>query len=566
VIGVLFVGLVAIMLRPTPHTLAHTLSPDIGDPALLTWVLSWGAHGLVTDPLHVFDANIYWPHDLTLAYTDNMLALVPTFGLLRLFGAGDVLAYNLTLLGLVLLALAGTYSLTRWLTGRSDAAFVAAIAFGFSGYTFGQIGHLALLVLGFFPIGFLLLFRLLEERTTSRAVLLGVINVAFLLGALTYAVIWVVCVLTVIAGFLAARKLRPGPGLVRPLVIAGAITLVGLPSLWPYFSLDQTRGFIPDPGLKAVDLVAPAPGSYLYGGLADAGEARTSASEHVYFPGFGTLALAALALVALLVFTITRRNEREECPEREPPGVRADRLIYLWLLLAAGVVSVVLALGPDVAGITMPLAPLRDHVPGFTTLRVVARFAVPGLLALAVLAAVGFAAVTRRWRRTTAVLAAVVVGGFLLLELAAPVRHVELPDDESTLAVYGALDRKPDGAVVELPAIIPVADATDWAFVEAPRMVYATRDWKRRFNGYSGGGPETYLEEATALNTFPSSGALETVRRLRIRYVVLHLGTFAGVDQYTEQQADVILNALPRDVRRERHGKAWLVDLARSER
>jgi hypothetical protein len=567
-VAALFIGLVVLMFRPTPHQLAHTLSPDIGDPALLTWVLSWDVHALVTAPLHVFDANIFWPYGQTLAYTDSMLVLAPAFGLFRLFGAGDVLAYNFVMLGLMLLALSGAYSLTRWLTGRTDAAIIAAIAFGFSAYTFGQIGHLALLLLGFFPIGFLLLFRLLEERTTGRAVLFGLMNVAFLLGALYYAAIWMVCVLTVVAGSLVARRLRPGPGLVGPLIVAGAISLLGLPFLWPYYSLDQTREFIPDPGLRAVDIVAPAPGSYLYGGLADAAEARTSAYEHVFFPGFGTLALGALGLAAVVLITSKRRRMRTTNPEpaSEPVGVQTDRLLYLWLLLAAGAAAVVLSLGPDVGGITMPLAPIRDHVPGFTTVRVASRFAVPALLAVAVLAAVGFAALTRRWRRTATAVAATVVAGFFLLELSAPVRHVELPEDRATLAVYEALDRKPDGVVVELPVILPQAGRTEWAFVEAPRMVYATRDWNPRFNGYSGGLPVvTYLPQLGMLNSFPSPASLDTMQRLHIRYAVLHLGPFAGVDQYTKPDIDAIIGSLPRGAQVERHGKAWLVDLARAE-
>jgi hypothetical protein len=566
-VGALFLGLVLLMFRPTPHQLAHTLSPDIGDPALLTWVLSWDVHGLLTAPLHVFDANIFWPYDLTLAYTDSLLVVAPVFGLFRLLGAGEVLAYNLILLGLVFVAVAGGYSLTRWLTGRTDAAVLAGIVFGFSGYTFVQVGHLALLTLGFFPVGFLLLFRVLEERTTGRAVLFGLMNVAFLLGALYYAALWMVCALTVLAGYLVARKLRPGPGLVRPLVIAGAITLVGLPFLWPYYSLGEDRAFIPDPGLRAVDIVSPAPGSYLYGGLADDAEARPSPGEHAFFPGFGALALGALGLGAIIVFTVRRRRARNAEPEREPPGLRADRLVYLWLLLAAAAVSLVLSLGPDVGGVTMPLSLFRDHVPGFTTVRVASRFAVPGLLALAVLAAAGFATITRRWRRAGVVAAAAVVGGFLLLELAAPLRHVELPEDAALLAVYEALDRKPDGAVVELPVILPQAGRNEWPFVEAPRMVYASRDWKPRFNGYSGGLPAvTYLPELGTLNSFPSPASLDTMQRLHIRYAVLHLGPFAGVPQYTEAQADEVIRALPPGARVERHGKAWLVDLARVER
>jgi hypothetical protein len=562
----LFAALVVLMLRPTPHTLSNTFSPDLGDPALLTWVLSWDGHALFTDPFHLFDANIYWPHDQTLAYTDSVVVLAPAFGFVRVLGASEVLAFNITLLGLVLLAAVASYSLTRWIIGRTDASILAGIAFAFSAYTFGHIGHLQLLLLGLFPIGFLVLFRCLEERTIRWSVALGATNVAFILGALTYAAVFAVCTIVIVIGYLVAHRFRPGRDLVRPFLIVGAITVIALPFLWPYYDLGVSRAFIPDPGLKAADIVTPAPGSFLYGSLDGAAASRASRGEHTFFPGFATIALGTLGLTALVLLTVKRRRMSPDERNREHACVPADRLLYLWLLVAAGVASVVLAVGPEAMGVTMPFQIMRDHVPGLDTLRVASRLAVPGLLVMAVLAAVGFASIIRRWRSSIAVLATVVVGGFLLLELAAPLERVDLPTDDATLAVYEALDDKADGAVVELPVIVPQEVRDEWALVEAPRMVYATRDWNPRYNGYSGGLPGSYFVDTPVLNTFPSPAALEVMRRLHIRYAVLHLGTTAGVPQYSEQQAESMLAALPPDAHVERHGNSWLVDLNRSER
>src|SRR6185436_15487375 len=66
-VGALFVGLLALMLRPGWHTLTATY-PNLGDDVFLTWSISWTGHALVSNPLHLFDANIFWPHSDTLAY------------------------------------------------------------------------------------------------------------------------------------------------------------------------------------------------------------------------------------------------------------------------------------------------------------------------------------------------------------------------------------------------------------------------------------------------------------------------------------------------------------------
>jgi hypothetical protein len=283
--------------------------------------------------------------------------------------------------------------------------------------------------------------------------------------------------------------------------------------------------------------------------------------EHTFFPGFVTIVLAVIGAVALALATVRhRRAARNGAPDLDRP---AGRRVFLWLLLLAGGVATLIAIGPEVRGVTMPFTFVHDVVPGFGGIRIPARLAVPGLLAGAVLAAVGFAAVTRRLRLPVRALVAVLVGGFMLAEFAVPFTHTELPDDPSTLAVYHALAKRPDGPVVELPVIDPARQGgAAWAYVEAPRMLYSTIDWNDRFNGYSGDWPATYLPDAAALNSLPSPEAIAAVRRLGIRYAVLHTGVYSGVQQYTEEQARAVIDGLPPGARATRHGNSWLIDFS----
>ncbi len=82
-LGLLFVGTVLLMRRPTPYRVFHTLPGNTGDPALVAWIMSWDVHALLTHPLHLFDAPIFWPRTLTLAYSDLLLPAAPLFGLLH---------------------------------------------------------------------------------------------------------------------------------------------------------------------------------------------------------------------------------------------------------------------------------------------------------------------------------------------------------------------------------------------------------------------------------------------------------------------------------------------------
>ena len=571
----LFLGLTALMLRPSWHSLDRTV-PDLGDPMLYIWALSWGGHAIFTQPLHLFSANIFWPHPLTFAYTDNLLALVAPFGLVRLLGGSWALALNLTMIGLFVGSQASTYLLAHWLTGRRDAAVLAAIAFTFSSFIFVHFGHTQLLLFGLFPLCFYLLFRTLEERSIGWAALLGVANVAMLTGALYYAAIYGVCVTIIVGGWLYLHRRDLSRRLLHCLVVAGAITLLAVPTLVPYARLDQERTIGPGSGLRATDLITVSPGSVLYPSLDHAASKRGGRTEHTYFPGFST---ALLALVGLGALVVSRRRRRLELPAPDRASSNADGVVetrardqpddpvvagrrqYVWLLIAAAAASFVLALGPQAFGITMPFQWFHDYLPGFKNLRAIPRLVMPAMLTGALLASIGFCWLTRRLRVTTATAIAVAVGAFMLLEFAAPVHRIVLPTDQATLAVYHELARRPPGAVAELPIAGHNSAFHEWPFVEAPRMVYGTIDFHNRVNGYSGSAPDDYLTNLASLNSFPSRGALATARRLKVRYVVLHLGRFDGYLQYTNAHAQAVVAALPKNGTAKRYGNSWLIDL-----
>ena len=50
-------------------SLGRTLGTD-ADGQFSIWNIAWVARTLVVDPLHLFDANIFFPHKTTLAYSE----------------------------------------------------------------------------------------------------------------------------------------------------------------------------------------------------------------------------------------------------------------------------------------------------------------------------------------------------------------------------------------------------------------------------------------------------------------------------------------------------------------
>src|SRR4029077_19574764 len=117
-LGLLFVSTVLLMRRPTPHRIFHTLPNNTGDSALVAWIMSWDVHALLTHPLQLFNAPIFWPRSLTLAYSDLLLPAAPIYGVLHTVTGSSVAALNLTNLLLMVFTQATTYALTKRIPGR----------------------------------------------------------------------------------------------------------------------------------------------------------------------------------------------------------------------------------------------------------------------------------------------------------------------------------------------------------------------------------------------------------------------------------------------------------------
>jgi hypothetical protein len=565
IVALTFVTAMVAMIHWTPSQLSQRLPGNLGDPVLVIWTLRWGAHGLVTHPTGVFNANIFWPHGSTLAYADGLLSVAPVYAVLYWITGNWTLAFNLLLLGLMALNLGATYSLTRWLTGRTTSGVIAALAFGFSAMIAAQMDHPQLQVVGLLPLAFLLLFKLLEEPSARRGLALGAVTAVIGLGALYWAALWAVSVVVVLAGWLLLRHGRWTRRLAVSLGTAAAVALVLVgPTARPYLHVQHTeprRVLQPELALHAHDLFRSAGRSWLWGGLSH-GRGAAAGDEHRLFIGFLTMALAAVGLVALAATRRRWRRTRRQIGLRESVATEIDRSGYLVLLVLAGAVAFVLALGPTYQGVPGPWRLLYYHAPGFGGIRVTARLAAVGLLAVAVLAGAGLAVVFQHIRSAPVRQVATAVAALVILaELAAPWPWTRLPSDQATLAVYDALRSRPAGAVAELPMFSSFDRSFGWAYTEPTRMVYSTIDFHPRLNGYSGYLPATYEDDVAAMATFPSADSLARLKLRQVRYLILDVGQQNGYPMFTEAQARKDLAELPAGARADRYGNAWLVDL-----
>jgi hypothetical protein len=542
-------AIVLLVYRPTLASLTNTLPWNLGDPALNTWILAWESHALVQDLGNFFQGNILHPYGDAIKYSEIMLPLVPLFGSVTALTGNPILAHNISILCLAVFCVVTTYLLARRLVGPL-AATVAAVSFSFSGYVFMHQGHLQLLTLGFFPLGLLVLLRTLENRRWSDGVWLGICTALLTTGSFYYGAVWLVILTSIVLVDL-MRLRKPDREWWRAMGLAAATTavLVG-PVAFVYSAFQREVAFARDVGglgLNPIDFLTPAPGSLLYEGLFQWAGARqpTGVVEHGFFLGFVIMTLALVGVV-LYLKALASRHRRS-----------GDRNRYeMGLLAVSGVVSLALALGPEVMGLPMPFRLFSELVPGFDGIRAASRLAVPALLTVAVFASWGLQRLLVRVNAEQGLVIVAIVASAVLLEMWVEPIRVEPGDQAPVRQVLAAAQ---PGAVVELP-MRPVADS-EYAFIEGSRMLDSIGDWRPRFNGYSGGLPPGYMEEIGAMLQFPGSTALDRLAELGIRYVLLHGSDETSDSGFSLQRIDEIVNGLPSTSSFIQTGDAWLVDL-----
>lgn len=486
----MFLLLAVAQTWPMAAAPSHWARTDPGDGAFNIWVLSWVAHTL-PHPSRLFDANIFYPEHLTLAYSEAMIVQGVLAMPVIAAGGSPVLAYNITLiLGMTLTGWAFCLLVRRW-TGSWSAGYVSGSLAAFNAFSLVRITHLQFQHVEFVALAMYALDRLLVDGRVRHAITLGV---AFALQALAsiYTMTFTTWLLLFGGVSRLAEVLRPDPKkrMVRLAVAAAVAGVILFPYLAEYWQLHErmhfVRGADEEQAASWVNYLSTASRVH-YNTWSKPFTMEATATN---FPG--------VIAIILVVFALTRRD------------VRSDPRARMCAAAALGCAAVSFA----------PLLPfyprLHAAIPLFQMVRVLPYIAQMVLLMIAVLAGFGVASLQQRWRhaRSWPLAAALAVLAVNVEAARAPMGYVWF---DGVPAVYDVLTKEPTAAVVELPFPMP----QQW-FLNTPYMVNSTRYWRPLLNGYSGFRPPSYSAHYDLMRRFPSDDALIELLKQGVTHVVVH--------------------------------------------
>jgi hypothetical protein len=473
-------------LASDPGTLSRN---DNGDMILHEWIMAWVAHQIVTSPLHLFDANIFYPERYTLAYSDHLFVQSMLGAPLRWAGAGPVLAHNLVLIaGFALSGWTTSLVVTRW-TGKFAAGLVSGALVAFNAFSLTRLPQIQDLHVEFFALALLALDRLLADPRIRHAVMLAC---WFVLQSLTGTYLMVFTTIALASAALARPREWTGARFRRTgflLLLAALVAIVLLtPFLLPYYHARESVGLgrsLADTAQYSAELTdyLAAPGRIYFDWWG-----RQFFAGDALFPGFAALALAGAGLIG---------------------SGWSDRRVRM--ILVFGVVAFALSFGPAFP----PYRWLYHAFPPLTGIRGAVRFGQITLIAIGLLAGFGVAWLQRR-------LAARAGWAIALLSLfAVNAEAVRAPlyysEYRGIPPIYDTLDQLSRTAVLAWLPFYPSAQF----HLNAPLMLANTRQFNPMVNGYSGFKPASYYRNAELLASFPDDRSIARLRELGVSVVLV---------------------------------------------
>lgn len=474
---------------------------SLGDMYTVMWVMSWGAHALVTAPLSLFDANIFYPARHALTSTEHMLGHLPVFGPVYLSTGNAVLANQVNLFVALTACGASMYGLLRGWGCARLAAIGGGLVFAYFPLRLQFVTHVHLVAGAYLVLALIAFDRALM---TGRMRWVGAFAAALGLQCLCSFYLAYMSVIA-LAGYAVVAAVRVDrPGAKRFLQLAAASLLAMIPFLAlavPYLEV-RSRGGLP---LQQEHDLLRHLSVYPWRLFA--------VRDEGYYAGAVVTLLAAIALL---------------------PGAKTRRVPWArGGALAIALICFAISLGP--AGEGSPVAAPYDIasllIPGFSAMRAPSRFVLVIMLGLAALAGLGLDRLARvrvagRYGGAVlAVLAMVAVGwDYDWAGRSFAVRPAEV--GERVPLVYRALDQRTlseraAGPVLELPAGgrgDPVEQERESLYTY--RSIHG---WWSLLNGRAGYEPLTYGPLMALARALPDSRALELLQRSTgLRYVVLH--------------------------------------------
>ncbi len=506
---------------------------ELGDPALNAWILAADVHSILTDPINLFNTNIFYPQTHNnLAFSENLIGDMPiAFPIIALTG-NVVLAYNTIFILSFILTGLGVFLLTDHYLNNKYSAFLAGFAFTFCAFRFAHLGHLQLLTAQWMPFSILYFDLFMHKSSYKNLFLAYIFYVLQVLSCWYYAFylsfsLGLYIIYKLLINNFIRKKLLDRTFQIKTFFLSILIIATILPFAIPYFQVaDEYDASRP---LAQVNMYSGDISDYLLAPPSNAFYGKMHPSsvdsrewlewpEHSLYPGGLVIFLSLFGILCL------RKSNNFYYL-----GFNGSSIQNFYLIL--GILAFVLSLGTifkyfgNTLNIYMPYNFFYEYFPGFKSMRAPVRWGVIVTFSLSILAGYGFNKLIKNKSSIQQLIIFLFCLTVIFIEsIYIPLSFGITPLGQDVPPVYEWLSNQTDDfVIVELPMVYvdKILSGID-LYNNTKYMYYSTYHWKTLVNGYSGYYTKYHIELISILKTFPSHESISLLENLGVKYVILH--------------------------------------------
>jgi len=537
----LFCALTPLMFFPfTMHINDSFL--NVGDTLFNFWTFNWNLHAIFNHPSDLFNSNIFFPEQNTLAYSEHQYLTSLIYGIILLIVQNKILAYNLFYF--LTFALSGfcCYLLVNYLTKNKIAGLISGVFFAFFPYKINHIAHIQLLSLFWIPLSVLYLFKIFEENKLKNIFLFSLFTSFMTLSSfyLGFQLLFILFFIWISFIFIYKRNfLKKTAWLLLAVVI---ILIINLPFLFPYLELSRSNPeFVRT--IEALIQFSAEPKSfftinsvnYVFDLIYSRYLSKIVFSGEGWFNGFLILILAATATISVFFSKKDYKNNT----------IKITFFLICIFFFVMGL-GPYLKHGSTVTNIKLPYYYFFKYLPGFNSLRAPFRFALGFSFALSVLGGYGAIKVLNFIKNNKV---KTMIGSIIFLLL-----FIEM----FTFPLWP----KGFNGMVNIPqAYQEIANKREDLFIFEPTInneqtnYYAAYHFKKVPNALSGYFPQGYRKLINEIKFIESISDVRNLISIGINFLVIDENIY-GKDDLLR-----ILNKNLKDFNKEELGAKYLVKL-----
>jgi hypothetical protein len=529
------------------------------DTHLITWIVEWGYHILIEkgDPLNFWNANSFYPHNSSLAFSDSMLGAGLFYYPLRFAGIDKLSSLYLTFIGITLVGCLSTrHALKRLGFFNENEILIIVILSHFSLCLTTFLTHYQLFAFQIVPSIFLYFYLYTKTLCLIDLILF---LISFSLGAMfgTYVAPMTFVLLMLLSPFvfrtfvntLIESQNKKKFFLIHiPLsLLIGA--LLYIVQIAPYVKLKSDLLYQPYEetllySAKISSLVKGfsihsfwyTPGSY----------AMNGDWERAYFPGYFCLFMFGLGFLSFIGASASSfLARRHPSFEDQSVGSNKEMLPFLSFSLFLFIFCLMLSWGPYFSGhpeIKLPFMFLGEYIPGVRNIRAPGRFGAFIGLPLGIFIAYFMV----RYREAPGIFKYAPLGVLILLCIESLPQHEKypLPKEEVNIAVMINKYVPENEPVVQLP--IAKGDHLGMLKNVMSQLNLSTLHWRKIVAGYGAKStPEfdefVYIDSILRSENPDVSRLILFCKKLSIRYVIIDRN-FYGEKFLNELKEHIISN------------------------